>query len=145
MGLRCIRERIGLIDHDPDGTGQYHPEQILRHRQQVGALFAISVERRSGEEERTFAKMPRSTGPSGPEDCLKLTIRPFGRRQSSDFMKVSLPIESWATGNFSVLLMEPFGSEKAAGSPPSARVWQCLLHAADVAPRISLQAAEPLH
>jgi hypothetical protein len=40
------------------------------------------------------AKMPRSTGPTGPEDWPKLTIRPRGRRQSSDFMKVSLPTES---------------------------------------------------
>ena len=37
---------------------------------------------------------------TGPEALPKSTSRPRGCTQSSDFMKVSLPTESYATGTF---------------------------------------------
>jgi len=41
--------------------------------------------------------MPGANGATGPLALPKLTIRPKGRRQSSDCSKVSLPTESYTT------------------------------------------------
>ena len=98
--LRCrdapalVLQRIGLVDLDPDRAREDHVEQILRHRHQIVAFFRIGGERRPGEEQRAFLREDAEVdGPIGPEAWPKLTIRPFGLRQSSDFMNVSLPTE----------------------------------------------------
>ena len=62
---------------------------------QLAAGRDVIEQRRSRQEQRSA---PRSSSGAiaggGPDALPKLTIRPRGRRQSSDSMKVSLPTES---------------------------------------------------
>ena len=51
-------------------------------------------------------------GGTGPDALPKLTISPSGCRQSSEPMKVSLPIESYTTGTFSPLVISLTRSTK---------------------------------
>src|SRR5690606_42025625 len=46
----------------------------------------------------------RSTPSTGPEALPKLTIRPRGRRQSSEVIQVSLPTPSYTTGSLAPLV-----------------------------------------
>src|SRR5580698_3243837 len=67
MGLGRVLQRIGLVDLDLDGAGFDDLEEIPRHRQHVGALGGIGVERRPREEERALlredAEIDRRDGP----------------------------------------------------------------------------------
>src|SRR5271169_6892831 len=56
MRLGRVLQRIGLADFDLHLARQHGFEQILRHRQHVGALGRIGVERRAREEKRTLLR-----------------------------------------------------------------------------------------
>jgi hypothetical protein len=89
MRVRCILERKSLVDVHLHGARLHDVEHLLGTLLDLGAVRQVGVLRRARQEQRTLLVEDADV-----DAVPNSTIRPSGLMQSSERMKVSLPIES---------------------------------------------------